>query len=83
MSKESVYHKYNSFKGSYFTRTQIKIKHHQDKVRYIREETVIKQFKEGSAKIVVHFDGSDRIIEIDYFSSEEDKKKYLGEKFID
>ncbi len=82
MARQNVYHKYNSFKGSYFTRTQIKIKHHQDKVRYIREETVIKQFKEGNALIIVHFDGSDRVLEIDFFSDEADKKKYLGDKFL-
>ncbi|PID82854.1 MAG: hypothetical protein CSB15_01230 [Clostridiales bacterium] len=83
MKSSNIYHKYNSLKGSYFTRTQIKIKHHQDKLRYIREETVIKQFKDENAIIYVHFDGSDRVVELDYFSSEDDIKKYLGKKFLD
>ncbi len=82
MSSRNVYHKYNSLKGSYFTRTQVKIKHHQDKLRYIREETVIKQFKEDNAIIYVHFDGTDRVVELDFFSAEEDVLKYLGKKFI-
>ncbi len=78
----NVVHKHISYKGHYFVRQYETIKHHKNKIRYLREETVAKNFKDGTLTIVVHFENSDRSVTLDAFSARDDIKKYLGEKFL-
>lgn len=76
------YHKYIDFKGNYYTRTQVKIKHHKDKIRYVQENTIIKKFKEHKAAIYVHLEDREEAIYIDSFSDRDLISRYLGEKFL-
>ncbi len=75
-------HKMISYKGQYFSKEYQTIKHHKNKLRYLREETVAKQFKNGDVRLVVHFEGKEKTITLDQFSDESDILKYLGKKFI-
>ncbi len=75
------YHKMITFKGDYFIKEYETIKHHKNKVRVIREETVAEAFKKGDVEIVIHFEDSEKVITIDEFSSPEDIKKFLGPRF--
>ncbi len=76
------YNKYIDLKGSYFTRVHKKKSKHKDKLRYLREETVAKEFLKGQATIIVHIDELESSIELDMFSEPELIRTYLGEKFI-
>lgn len=78
----TTYHKIFSLKDSYFLKEYETIKHHKNKIRYLREETVAAAFKAGDVQIIVHFEESGRVIEIDDFSDREVIKKYLGPKFL-
>lgn len=76
------YTKVISPKGSYFTKDFEKKKKDLIKVRKVREDTVVKFFLEGDCEILVVFEETGKEILLDFFSSEEDKKKYLGSNFI-
>ncbi len=75
-------HKYITYKGHYFLKEYQTIKHHKNKIRYLREETVAKNFKSGDLTIVVHFENDARSIALDYFSEPSLIKKYLGDAFL-
>ncbi len=79
----NYYNKYIDLKGSYFTRVHKKKEKHGDKLRYLREETVAKEFLKGAATVIVHINEIDEEIEIDIFSDEELIRTYLGDKFIE
>ncbi len=78
----NVVHKIISYKGHYFLREYETIKHHKNKIRYLREETVAKNFKNGDLTIIVHFEDDERTVTLDYFSERDDIKKYLGNAFL-
>ncbi len=78
----NIVHKHISYKGHYFVREYETIKHHKNKIRYLREETVAKSFKRGDLTVLVHFEDTERTISLDNFSERADIKKYLGEKFL-
>ena len=50
------YHKMITFKGVCYVKEYESIKHHKNKIRYLREETVAESFKNGDVEIVVHFE---------------------------
>ncbi|QZY53755.1 hypothetical protein [Crassaminicella profunda] len=68
--------------GYYFTKEFTKKKHHKNKVREVKEETVAKAFLAGDTEILVYFEESDREILITPSSDPTDIKKYLGNKFL-
>lgn len=68
--------------GYYFTKEFEKKKHHKNKVREIKEDTVAKFFLEGDTEVLVYFWERDREIFITPESNPEDIKRYLGEKFL-
>jgi len=68
--------------GQYFTREQVKIKKHKNKVREVKEETVLKAFLNGDTEIEVVLEDLDKIVYLDYFSDADLIRQYLGEKFI-
>ncbi len=78
----NYYNKYIDLKGSYFTRVHKKKEKHGDKLRYLREETVAKEFLKGAATVVVHIKDSSENIELDIFSDANLIRTYLGDKFI-
>lgn len=69
--------------GYYFTKELEKKKHHKNKIREIKEETVAKFFLEGDTEILVYFDESGKEILITPESNPQEIKKYLGEKFLE
>jgi len=76
------YHKIFTLKDSYFLKEYETIKHHKNKIRFLREETVAQAFKAGNVQIILHFEETGRIIELDDFSDVDLIKKYLGPKFL-
>jgi uncharacterized radical SAM superfamily protein len=68
--------------GQYFTREQVKIKKHKNKVREVKEETVLKAFLNGDTEIEVVLEDLDKIVYLDYFSDADLIRQYLGDKFI-
>ena len=68
--------------GNYFTKEFEKKKHHKNKIREIKENTVADSFLEGNTEILVYFQESDREVLITPESSPEDIRRYLGEKFV-
>ncbi|WP_053956498.1 hypothetical protein [Inediibacterium massiliense] len=68
--------------GTYYTKEFVKKKHHKNKVREVKPETVAKVFLEGNAEVLVYFLETDKEILITPLSSPEDIKKYLGKEFI-
>lgn len=68
--------------GSHFTNEFEKIKHHNNKVREVREETVAKAFKAGKAEVLVIFEETSKELLLDNFSDNDVIKKYLGKKFL-
>lgn len=69
--------------GFYFLKEFEKKKHHKNKIRALREETVAKVFLEDQAEVLVTFeDNEGREIILDSFSSPEEIRKYLGAKFL-
>lgn len=68
--------------GSHYTNEFEKIKHHGNKIREVREETVAKMFKEGKCEVLVVFEETHKEILLDNFSDQDLIKKYLGKKFI-
>lgn len=76
------YHKMITYKGDYFMKEYETIKHHKNKTRYLRTETVAEAFKKGGVEIIIHFEDQDKTLTLDEFSSPEDIKKYLGQKFL-
>lgn len=68
--------------GQYFTREHVKIKKHKNKVREVKEDTVLKAFLNGDTDIEVVIEDLDKVIFIDYFSDAELIRQYLGEQFV-
>lgn len=68
--------------GQYFAREYVKIKKHKNKIREIKEATVLKAFLNGNTEIEVVLEDLDKTVYIDYFSDAEVIRQYLGEKFI-
>lgn len=68
--------------GYFFTKEYEKKKHHKNKLREVKENTVAKFFLEGDTEILVYFQESDKEILLTPESNPEDIKKYLGEKFL-
>lgn len=68
--------------GYYFTKEFEKKKHHKNKIREIKEETIAKFFLAGDIEVLIYFQESEREILITPFSDSKDIKKYLGDKFI-
>ncbi len=77
-----IYHKILSYKGHYYLKEYETIKHHKNRVRYLREETVANAFKKGNAEIIVHFEDSEKTVEVTCFSDEDTIRKYLGKAFL-
>lgn len=76
------YNKIIDVTGQYYTKEYIKIKHHKNKTRVIKEETVMKTFLEGDAEVLVIFPDTGKEILIDYFSDPELIEQYLGRHFL-
>lgn len=68
--------------GSHYTSEFEKIKHHGNKIREVREETVIKMFKDGKCEVHVIFEETGKEFLLDNFSDNDLIKKYLGKKFL-
>ncbi|MBN2795377.1 MAG: hypothetical protein JXR88_08240 [Clostridia bacterium] len=68
--------------GAIYTNEFEKIKNYANKVREVREDTVIKSFKQGDVEVLVIFEETGQEILIDDFSDPELIKKYLGKKFL-
>ena len=68
--------------GSHYTVEFEKIKHHDNKIREVREETVAKAFKAGKAEVMVVFEEKQKQMLLDNFSDNDLIKKYLGKKFL-
>lgn len=68
--------------GSYYSKDFIKKKHHKDKSRPIREETVLESFKSYKAEITVYFEEQDKSIHLTPYSPSDEIAKYLGPKFV-
>ena len=52
------------------------------KIREVREDTVIKAFKQGNCEVLVINEENGKEILVDDFSSDDDVRKYLGKKFL-
>lgn len=78
----NTYIKVIGLTGSHYVKEFVKIRHHDNKVREISEDTVAKKFKSGNTKIIVHFEEDGREIEIDDFSDPEIIRKFLGKAFL-
>lgn len=78
----NTYTKIIGLTGSHFVKEFVKIRHHENKLREISEETVAKKFKEGNTKVIIHFEEDGRQIELDDFSDPELIRKYLGKMFL-
>lgn len=78
----NYYTKKIGFTGTIYIKEFSKIKNHKNKIRELNEETVAEQFKKGEATITVLNEESGKETIIDVYSSEEDIRKYLGEKFL-
>jgi len=78
----NLYTKYIGLYGEMFTKEFVKIKHHKNKIREVREDTVAKQFVVGKAQVLVVFEENDKEILLDDFSDPAEIKKYLGKKFL-
>ncbi|MDK2918567.1 MAG: hypothetical protein PWQ37_1300 [Candidatus Petromonas sp.] len=68
--------------GSYFSKEYKKKKHHKNKIREIKEDTVSKFFKEGKAEVLIIFEENGKEILLNFSSDQEDIKKYLGKSFL-
>jgi len=77
-----TYTKTLGISGAHYTVEFDKIKHHDNKIREVREDTVAKAFKEGKAQVRVIFEETGKTMLLDDFSDKELIKKYLGKKFL-
>lgn len=68
--------------GAAYTVEFDKIKHHDNKVREVREDTVAKAFREGKAEVQVVFEETGKSMLLDDFSDQDLIKKYLGKTFL-
>lgn len=68
--------------GAHYTNEFEKIKHHNNKIREVREDTVIKMFKQGKAEVLVIFEENGKEYLLDNFSDDDMIRKYLGKKFL-
>lgn len=68
--------------GTQYTTEFEKIKHHMNKVREVREDTVIKVFKQGKAEVLVIFEETGKTMLLDDFSDPDLIKRFLGKKFL-
>ena len=79
----NTYTKILTLKGSYFVKDYEKSKKNKLQKRPILEATVLKNFKsDNDTLIIVINQETGTTVEITPNSSEEDIKKYLGEKFV-
>lgn len=76
------YTKVIGISGQYFAREYVKIKKHKNKVREVKEATVLKAFLAGDTEIEVVLEDLDKVVFIDYFSDSDLIRQYLGEKFV-
>lgn len=79
---QNTYTKVFTLKGYYFAKEYKKTIKGKPAVRGILEETVRKQFKAGNCDIEVFFEETGRQVLLTKDSSDEDIKKYLGDKFL-
>ncbi|RKD22367.1 hypothetical protein SAMN02745883_00793 [Caminicella sporogenes DSM 14501] len=68
--------------GSCFIREYKKKKHHKNKLREVKEDTVAKFFLEGSAEVLVVFEETGKEILLNINSNPDDIMKYLGKSFL-
>jgi hypothetical protein len=68
--------------GAMYTIEYEKILHHANKVREVREDTVVKQFKDGKCEVLVIFEETGKDFLLDDFSDKDLIKKYLGKTFL-
>lgn len=76
------YTKFINMMGSYYTKDFEKEKKNMVKTREIKEDTVIKFFKQGNCEVLVVFEETGVEVLIDDFSPDVEVKKYLGKKFL-
>jgi hypothetical protein len=76
------YYKVIGISGHHYANEFKKIKNHRNKVREVKEETVIRFFKEGKAGVIVIFEETGVEYTLDNFSDQELISKYLGKKFL-
>jgi hypothetical protein len=76
------YFKIIGLTGHYYAHEFKKIKKHKSKIRELREETVIRNFKEGTAGVQVIFEETGQSFTLDNFSDPELIQKYLGRNFL-
>ncbi|MCG8538817.1 MAG: hypothetical protein MJA82_02610 [Clostridia bacterium] len=67
--------------GSYYTKEYRKKKHHKNKLREIKEDTVRKFFIQGKAEVLVIMEERGEEILLDSNSNSADIRKYLGKSF--
>lgn len=68
--------------GSYFAKEHIKKKQHKDKIRVIREDTVLEAFRNYKCEITVYFEDTEKTIHLTPYSDADEIQKYLGSKFL-
>lgn len=68
--------------GAHYTVEFDKIRHHENKIREVREDTVAKNFREGKAQVHVVFEETGKTMLLDDFSDIDLIRKYLGKKFL-
>ncbi|OPL09042.1 MAG: hypothetical protein AVO33_00860 [delta proteobacterium ML8_F1] len=76
------YYKVIGLTGHYYAHEFKKIKSHKNKIRELREETVIRNFQEGVAGVKVIFEETDQSYTLDSFSDPDLIRKYLGKDFL-
>ncbi len=76
------YYKVIGITGHHYAKEFQKIKNHRNKVREVKEETVVRFFKEGTAGVIVIFEETGVEYTLDNFSDPELISKYLGKIFL-
>lgn len=77
------YYKVIGLTGHYYANEFQKIKHHRNKVRPMREETVARFFRDGKAGVIVVFEETGTEYTLDNFSDPDLIRKYLGKAFLE
>lgn len=77
------YYKVIGLTGHYYANEFKKIKHHKNKKREVKEETVARFFKEGKAGVIVIFEETGVEYTLDNFSDPDLIRKYLGKPFLE
>jgi hypothetical protein len=76
------YYKVIGLSGQHYANEFTKIKNHKNKVREVKEETVIRFFKEGTTGVIVIFEETGQEFTLDSFSDQDMIRKYLGKNFL-